>query len=127
MNPSEEYVSVRYVVDDVGTAVDFYTDHLGFAVHTRAGPAFADVLRGRLRLLLSGPASSGARATPEDAAGPGRNRIHLEVDDLDAEVGRLRAAGVPLASDVVSGPGGRQVLVSDPAGNLVELFEPART
>jgi len=126
MNPSEEYVSVRYVVDDVGTAVDFYTDHLGFAVHTRAGPAFADVLRGRLRLLLSGPASSGARATPEDAAGPGRNRIHLEVDDLDAEITRLRAAGLPFRSDLVTGPGGRQVLIADPDGNLVELFEPAR-
>jgi len=126
MNPSEEYVSVRYLVDDVGAAVDFYTDHLGFALHTRAGPAFADVLRGRLRLLLSGPASSGARATPEDAAGPGRNRIHLEVDDLDAEITRLRAAGLPFRSDLVTGPGGRQVLIADPDGNLVELFEPAR-
>ena len=119
--------SVRYVVDDVEAALEFYTGHLGFTVLSHPAPPFADVVRGPLRLLLSGPQSSGARATPETAAGPGRNRIHLEVDDLDAEVGRLRAAGVPLASDVVSGPGGRQVLVSDPAGNLVELFEPART
>src|SRR3954468_2726490 len=125
MNPSEQYVSVRYLVDDVGAAVDFYTDHLGFALHTSAAPAFADVLRGRLRLLLSGPASSRARATPEAAAGPGRNRIPLEVDDLDAEITRLRAAGLPFRSDLVAGPGGRQVLIADPDGNLVELFQPA--
>lgn len=125
MNPTEQYVSVRYLVDDVGAAVDFYVDHLGFTLSTSAAPAFADVLRGRLRLLLSGPASSGARATPADAAMPGRNRIHLEVDDLDAEVSRLRAAGLPFRSDLVVGPGGRQVLIADPDGNLVELFQPA--
>ena len=121
---AHEHASVRYVVDDVQEAVDFYTTHLGFTLHTHPAPAFADVLRGPLRLLLSGPASSGARATPPDTAAPGRNRIHLEVDDLDAEVARLREAGLPLRSEVVSGPGGRQVLVADPAGNLVELFEP---
>ena len=125
MNTPEEYASVRYLVDDVGAAIDFYTEHLGFTLHMSAAPAFADVLRGRLRLLLSGPASSGARATPADAATPGGNRIHLVVDDLDAEVARLREAGLPFRSDVVTGPGGRQVLVADPAGNLVELFEPA--
>jgi catechol 2,3-dioxygenase-like lactoylglutathione lyase family enzyme len=118
--------SVRYVVDDVDAALAFYTTYLGFTVLSHPAPPFADVVRGPLRLLLSGPQSSGARATPEAAAGPGRNRIHLEVDDLDAEVDRLRAAGVPFASEVVSGPGGRQVLVADPAGNLVEIFEPAR-
>lgn len=75
--------------------------------------------------MLSGPTTSGARATPSRADGPGRNRIHLIVDDLASEVDRLRAAGVPLASDMVSGPGGRQMLVADPAGNLIELFEPA--
>jgi catechol 2,3-dioxygenase-like lactoylglutathione lyase family enzyme len=122
--PDDDYASVRYLVEDVGAAIDFYTGHLGFTLNTSAAPAFADVLRGRLRLLLSGPASSGARATPADAATPGGNRIHLEVDDLDAEVTRLREAGLPLRSEVVSGPGGRQVLVADPAGNLVELFEP---
>ncbi|MDD7941020.1 VOC family protein [Actinomycetospora lutea] len=125
MNPTDQYVSVRYLVDDVGAAVDFYVDHLGFTLNRSAAPAFADVLRGRLRLLLSGPASSGARATPEDAAMPGRNRIHLEVDDLDVEIGRLRAAGLPFRSDLVSGPGGQQVLIADPDGNLVELFQPA--
>ena len=81
--------------------------------------------RGPLRLLLSGPASSGARATASDA-GPGRNRIHLVVDDLDTEIGRLRDAGLSFRSDVVSGPGGRQILLTDPADNLIELFEPAR-
>jgi len=109
----------------VQTAIDFYPTHLGFTLNSSAVPAFADVVRGPLRLLLSGPASSGARATPEDSSAPGRNRIHLVVDDLDVEVARVRAAGLPMRSDVVSGPGGRQVLIADPDGNLVELFEPA--
>src|ERR671912_2312027 len=126
MNPPEQYASVRYLVDDVEGAIDFYTTHLGFRLNSSAAPAFADVLRGRLRLLLSGPASSGARATPDDAATPGGNRIHLEVDDLDAEIARLRAADLPFRSDLVAGPGGRQVLIADPEGNLVELFQPAR-
>jgi catechol 2,3-dioxygenase-like lactoylglutathione lyase family enzyme len=119
-----QLASVRYVVDDVSAAVDFYTAHLGFAVDSFPAPAFADVRRGSLRLLLSGPQSSGARATPPDQAGPGRNRIHLLVDDLDAEIERLEAAGVPFRSEPVSGPGGRQVLVADPSGNLVEVFQP---
>jgi catechol 2,3-dioxygenase-like lactoylglutathione lyase family enzyme len=122
---TNQFASVRYLVDDVDAAVDFYTTHLGFELNFSAGSAFADVVRGPLRLLLSGAASSGARATPSDAAGPGHNRIHLTYDDLDAEVDRLRAAGVPFRSDVVAGPGGRQILLADPAGNLVELFEPA--
>ena len=122
---ADDLVSVRYLVDDVQAAVDFYTTHLGFTLNTSAAPAFADVVRGPLRLLLSGPASSGARATPAAASTPGRNRIHLVVDDLDAEIDRLHSSGVPFASDVVEGPGGRQVLLSDPAGNLVELFTPA--
>jgi catechol 2,3-dioxygenase-like lactoylglutathione lyase family enzyme len=121
----EDLVSVRYMVDDVDAAVAFYTDHFGFTLRSSAAPAFADVVRGRLRLLLSGPASSGARATPADAATAGRNRIHLVLDDLDATVSRLRDAGVRFRSDLVTGPGGRQVLVADPDGNLVELFAPA--
>src|SRR5688572_7940856 len=125
MTATEQYASVRYLVDDVQAAIDFYTGHLGFTVRTSAAPAFADVVRGPLRLLLSGPASSGARATPDDAATAGRNRIHLVVDDLDAEIDRLRGAGQAFRSDVVAGPGGRQVLLTDPAGNLVELFQPA--
>jgi catechol 2,3-dioxygenase-like lactoylglutathione lyase family enzyme len=121
----EQYASVRYLVTDVPAAIDFYTAHLGFSLNSRAGSAFADVVRGPLRLLLSGPASSGARATPEDAASAGRNRIHLEVDDLDAEIERLRGARLPFRSDVVTGPGGRQVLLADPDGNLIELFQAA--
>jgi catechol 2,3-dioxygenase-like lactoylglutathione lyase family enzyme len=117
--------SVRYVVDDVREAIEFYTTHLGFTLLTAHPPAFADVVRGPLRLLLSGPASSGARATPADLAGCGRNRIHLVVDDLDAERERLHRAGVVFRSDVVAGPGGRQILLADPAGNLVELFTAA--
>jgi catechol 2,3-dioxygenase-like lactoylglutathione lyase family enzyme len=122
----DRLASVRYLVDDVPAAVEFYTRHLGFTVHTNAAPAFADVVRGPLRLLLSGPASSGARATPASEATAGRNRIHLVVDDLDAEIDRLRAAGSSFRSDVITGPGGRQILLADPAGNLIELFQPGR-
>jgi len=118
-------VSVRYIVDDVAAALDFYSKHLGFTEAMSNLPAFADVHRGNLRLLLSGPQSSGARATPEETAGPGRNRIHLVVDDLEAEIERLQAEGVTFVSDLVSGPGGRQILLADPAGNLIELFTPA--
>jgi catechol 2,3-dioxygenase-like lactoylglutathione lyase family enzyme len=122
----DQFASVRYIVDDVQAAIDFYTTHLGFTVRMSAAPAFADVVRGPLRLLLSGPASSGARATPDDATAGGRNRIHLIVDDLDAEIDRLRGAGLSFRSDQVTGPGGRQILLADPAGNLVELFQPAQ-
>src|SRR5829696_2143685 len=122
----DETVNVRYMVDDVGAAVDFYTKHLGFEVGINS-PAFADVTRDSLRLLLSGPASSAGRPMPDGArpAPGGWNRIHLITDDLDAEVARLRAEGVPLRNDVVSGPGGQQILISDPSGNLVVLFQPA--
>ena len=126
MTTQDQLASVRYLVDDVQAAVDFYTIHLGFTLRSSPGPAFADVVRGPLRLLLSGPASSGARATPDDNSGAGRNRIHLILDDgFDAEIDGLRAAGVTFRSDIVTGPGGRQILLSDPAGNLIELFEPA--
>ncbi|MGP3919336.1 VOC family protein [Nonomuraea sp. 10N515B] len=125
MTTSDHYASVRYLVDDVQAAIDFYTTHLGFTLNTSAVPAFADVVRGPLRLLLSGPASSGARATPDEANTAGRNRIHLVVDDLDKEITRLRDAGLSFRGDVVAGPGGRQILLADPAGNLIELFQPA--
>lgn len=122
---ADQLASVRYLVDDVAAAVAFYTTHLGFSVALDRSPAFADVRRGPLRLLLSGPSSSGARATHDDAATPGRNRILLVVRDLAADLERLEGAEVSLRSDVVAGPGGRQFLVADPAGNLVELFQPA--
>lgn len=125
MTDTESVASVRYIVDDVQAAIDFYTGHLGFTLGFARPPAFAEVTRGPLRLLLSGEASSGARATPADAATAGRNRIHLIVDDLDAEIERLREAGLPFRSDLVEGPGGRQILLGDPSGNLVELFTPA--
>ena len=122
----DESINVRYMVDDVAKAVDFYTTHFGFAVNTNFPPAFADVVRGGLRLLLSGPASSAGRPMPDGATpGPGGwNRIHFITDDLDSEIARLRAEGVTFRNDVVSGPGGRQILVEDPAGNLIELFQP---
>lgn len=123
----DELVSVRYLVDDVDAAVAFYTAHLGFEMGFSAAPAFADVRRGPLRLLLSGPLSSAGRAMPDgEVPGPGGwNRIHLIVDDIDAEVARLRDAGVVFRNEILSGPGGRQILLLDPAGNVVELFQPA--
>jgi catechol 2,3-dioxygenase-like lactoylglutathione lyase family enzyme len=119
-------VSVRYIVDDVAAAVDFYTRHFGFEVNTNY-PAFADVVRGNLRLLLSGPESSAGRPMA-DGARPepgGWNRIHFIVGDLDGEVTRLTGEGVRFRNDAVKGPGGRQILAVDPAGNLIELFQPA--
>lgn len=125
--PTDETVNVRYMVDDVAAAVDFYTRHFGFAVNVNAPPAFADVVRGNLRLLLSGPASSAGRPMPDgERPRPGGwNRIHLIVRDIEGEVARLKAAGVPFRNDIVVGPGGSQILLLDPAGNLVELFQPA--
>jgi catechol 2,3-dioxygenase-like lactoylglutathione lyase family enzyme len=122
----EGTVSVRYMVDDVESSVAFYTSVLGFEVLNDFAPAFADVQRGNLRLLLSGPTSSAGRPMADgEVPGPGGwNRIHLIVDDIDAEVSRLRAAGAPFRNDVVTGPGGSQVLVQDPSGNVIELFEP---
>ncbi|MEY2468909.1 MAG: hypothetical protein QOF21_1607 [Actinomycetota bacterium] len=124
--PNSETVNVRYLVDDVAASVDYYTDHFGFTVGI-SSPAFADVTRGNLRLLLSGPKSSAGQAmTDGERPGPGGwNRIHLLVDDLDAEVARLTAEGVTFRNEVVTGPGGAQVLAVDPSGNFVELFQPA--
>jgi catechol 2,3-dioxygenase-like lactoylglutathione lyase family enzyme len=123
----ESMVSVRYMVDDVQAAIDFYTTHLGFTVRSAALPAFADVTRGNLRLILAGPSSSAGRPMP-DGRRPvpgGWNRIHLIVPDIAAEVTRLRAAGIHFRNDIVTGPGGQQILLEDPADNPVELFTPA--
>ena len=125
----DDLVNVRYMVSDVDAAIDFYTSHLGFALISSMAPAFADVSRGNLRLLLSGPQSSAGRPMPDGRQpGPGGwNRIHLLVDDIAAEVERLRAAGLTFRNDVVKGPGGSQILLEDPSGNVVELFQPAGT
>jgi catechol 2,3-dioxygenase-like lactoylglutathione lyase family enzyme len=122
-----DLISVRYMVDDVDAALDFYTKHLGFTVRTNFAPAFADVVRGRLRLLLSGPKSSAGRPMPDGVTpGPGGwNRIHLIVSDIAADVDRLRTAGLTFRNDIVSGPGGQQILLEDPSGNVIELFQPA--
>jgi catechol 2,3-dioxygenase-like lactoylglutathione lyase family enzyme len=129
MTEPDEMVNVRYLVDDVDESIAFYTKHLGFEVRTSFAPAFADVTRGNLRLLLSGPTSSAGRPMPDGTTpGPGGwNRIHLIVADIAAEVDRLRRAGVPFRNDVVTGPGGQQILIEDPSGNTVELFQPAGT
>ena len=125
--PDEPTVSVRYLVADVAVDVDFYTTHLGFSVLNSFPPAFADVQRGNLRLLLSGPQSSAGRAMSDGAQpGPGGwNRIHLIVEDIESEIARLKAEGVTFRNEVVHGPGGAQVLITDPSGNLDELFQPA--
>jgi catechol 2,3-dioxygenase-like lactoylglutathione lyase family enzyme len=122
---SEDTVSVRYLVDNVETAIDWYTKHLGFVMISNQAPAFADVRRGPLRLLLSGPTSSAGRAmTDGERPKPGGwNRIHLIVNDLAAEVARLKTEGARFRNEVVTGPGGSQVLLVDPSGNLVELFQ----
>jgi catechol 2,3-dioxygenase-like lactoylglutathione lyase family enzyme len=123
----DELVNVRYMVDDVDAAVAFYTTHLGFELRSRPGPAFADVVRGHLRLLLSGPKSSAGRPMPDGSTPEpgGWNRIHFIVGDIDTEVERLRAAGIAFRNDIISGPGGQQILLEDPAGNPIELFQPA--
>jgi catechol 2,3-dioxygenase-like lactoylglutathione lyase family enzyme len=122
-----EPVQVRYLVDEVAPALQFYTELLGFTVHTDFSPAFASIDRGNLRLLLSGPKSSAARPMPDGRApGPGGwNRIHLIVEDIEAEVAKLKTAGVPLRSEIISGPGGSQIVFDDPSGNPVEFFQPA--
>jgi catechol 2,3-dioxygenase-like lactoylglutathione lyase family enzyme len=129
MTEPHEMVNFRYMVDDVDNAIEFYTKHLGFELHTSASPAFADVTRGNLRLLLSGPASSAGRPMPDGTKpGPGGwNRVHLVVSDITSEVARLRDAGLSFRNDIVTGPGGKQILLEDPAGNVVELFQPAGT
>jgi len=121
-------INIRYMVDDVDAAVAFYTTHLGFSLLSSASPAFADVTRGNLRLLLSGRTSSAGRAMPDGRQpGPGGwNRIQFVVDDIAAEVERLRGAGLRFRSDIVRGPGGAQILFDDPSGNPIELFQPAR-
>jgi len=122
-----ETVNVRYMVDDVDAAIDFYTRRLGFDLISSAAPAFADVRRGALRLLLSGPKSSAGRPMPDGRKpGPGGwNRIHLIVDDIQGEVERLRGMGLAFRNEIVTGPGGSQILLEDPSGNPVELFQPA--
>jgi catechol 2,3-dioxygenase-like lactoylglutathione lyase family enzyme len=122
-----EFVNVRYMVDDVEDAVAFYTTHFGFEVLSNYAPAFADVARGQLRLLLSGPTSSAGRPMPDGRTPEpgGWNRIHLIVEDIAGEVERLRSAGLTFRNDIVSGPGGQQILLEDPAGNPIELFQPA--
>ena len=123
----DELVNVRYMVDDVDDAVSFYTTHFGFTVRSNHAPAFADVVRGRLRLLLSGPTSSAGRPMPDGRIpeSGGWNRIHFIVEDIGVEVERLRSAGLTFRNDIVSGPGGQQILLEDPSGNPIELFQPA--
>ena len=123
----DDTVHVRYMVSDVSKAVAFYTSHLGFTVETDYPPAFDSVQRGNLRLLLAGPQSSAGRPMPDGAVpGPGGwNRIHLIVPDLAAEVARLKSEGCEFRNEMITGPGGSQILLLDPSGNVIELFQPA--
>jgi catechol 2,3-dioxygenase-like lactoylglutathione lyase family enzyme len=116
------------MVNNVDDAIDFYTTQFGFELGHNASPAFAEVLRGNLRLLLAGPKSSAGRPMPDgrQPAPGGWNRIHFVVDDIAAEVDRLRSAGINFRSEIISGPGGQQILLDDPSGNPIELFQPAR-
>jgi len=119
-------VNVRYMVDDVDASIDFYTKYLGFKLGTNSAPAFADVTRGHLRLLLSGKKSSAGRAMP-DGTVPipgGWNRIELVVENLPSEVATLKEQGLQFRNEIVTGPGGSQILLIDPSGNFIELFEP---
>src|SRR4029078_11434618 len=119
-------VSIRYMIDDVKSAIEFYTTHLGFALENDASPAFSSVIRDRVRLLLSGKTSSGRRPMPDgrEPVPGGWNRIHIQVDDIDAEVKRLREAVLKFRNEIIKGPGGSQILLDDPSGNPVELFQP---
>jgi catechol 2,3-dioxygenase-like lactoylglutathione lyase family enzyme len=122
--------NVRYIVDDVDAAIGFYVDHLGFTVDFHPAPGFARLVRDDLVLLLNQPGAGGAGQPAGDGRMPepgGWNRFQLEVDDLDATVAGLRDRGVAVRTDVVEGAGGRQALVDDPAGNCIELFEPAKS
>lgn len=125
--PDDETVNVRYMVDNVDESIAFYTKYLGFELLTSVSPAFADVKRKNLRLLLAGPESSAGRPMPDGRTpGPGGwNRIHFLVDDIESEVARLRRDGATFRNDIVTGPGGKQILLEDPSGNVVELFQPA--
>ena len=124
---TDETANVRYMVDDVQVAIDFYTRYLDFELISNPASAFADVRLGPLRLLISRPTSSAGRPMPDGRtpAPGGWNRIHLIVDDIEAEVGRLRSEGVGFRSEIVTGPGGQQIVLDDPSGNPVELFQPA--
>lgn len=123
-------VSVRYIVEDVDAAVDFYTGHLGFDVDMRPGPGFALLSRGPLRMLLNavGGAGGASQAMPDgrEPEPGGWNRVQLEVDDLAATVESLRGAGARFRNDIVTGRGGKQIILEDPSGNPIELFEPAQ-
>ena len=119
-------VSIRYMIDDVPAALNFYTTYLGFALDMDASPAFASITRDGVRLLLSGKTSSGRRAMPDgrEPVPGGWNRIHIQVEDLAAEVERLRDMGLKFRNDIITGSGGSQIILDDPSGNPVELFQP---
>jgi catechol 2,3-dioxygenase-like lactoylglutathione lyase family enzyme len=120
--------TIRYMVTDVDQALDFYTRHLGFTLDQRPGPPIAIVARGDLRLWLAGPKSSAARPMPDGRVPEpgGWNRLVIEVEDLAGHVATLKAAGLRFRNDIVTGPGGSQVLVEDPSGNPIELFQPGK-
>jgi catechol 2,3-dioxygenase-like lactoylglutathione lyase family enzyme len=128
-NKAITMATVRYIVDDVNTAVDFYTQRLGFRLGEKMGPgpAFASVLKDGVTVWLSGPQSSAARPMPDgrQPVAGGWNRFVVQVEDIEATVNALKKAGVRFRNEIVSGPGGKQILLEDPSGNPIELFQPA--
>jgi predicted enzyme related to lactoylglutathione lyase len=120
-------VNVRYIVDDVDAAIPFYTDMLGFKVEMHPAPGFASLSRGDLQLLLNRPGAGGAGQAMRDGQSPtpgGWNRIQIEVEDIEATVSKLRNSGGHFRNDIVTGNGGKQILIEDPSGNPIELFQP---
>jgi catechol 2,3-dioxygenase-like lactoylglutathione lyase family enzyme len=125
---TNDKVNLRYMVKDVEASIQFYTQHLGFTLLNNFAPAFADMVKGNLRLLLSGSTSSAGRNMPDGVTPTpgGWNRFQVIVSDIDAEVVKLKGEGLKFRNEIVKGPGGSQILLIDPSGNLVEIFEPAQ-
>lgn len=127
METESNIVNVRYIVADVTKAIEYYSNYLEFKLVTDASPAFAEVTRGNLRLLLSGRTSSGGREMPDGIVPVpgGWNRFQIIVSDLAAEVDKLKGLGLHFRNDIITGPGGSQILLMDPSENFIELFQPA--
>jgi catechol 2,3-dioxygenase-like lactoylglutathione lyase family enzyme len=119
--------TIRYMVNDVEISIEFYTKHLGFSLLEKMGPAFAMIEKGDLQIWLSGPQSSAARAMPDGSVPQpgGWNRFVIEVNDIETLVTTMKKAGISFRNEIITGPGGKQILAEDPSGNPIEIFQPA--